>query len=80
MIPNQIFLTYFPDEVPPVFKDKTGRSICLRVGSNIVIGKIVDEYHLPALLGIWFRPEDLDLLLNLSRPRILLQSKYQCNG
>ena len=74
MIPNQNYLTYFPDEAPPAFKGKTGRSSCLRVGSNIVIDKIMEEYHLPELLKAWFKAEDLGLLLDLCSYTIICEN------
>ena len=74
MIPNQNYLTYFPDEAPPVFKDKTNRSSCLRVGSNIVIDKLIEDYRLPTLLSTWFKPEDLGLLLDLCSYTIICEN------
>ena len=74
MIPNQNYLTYFPDEALPTFKDKIGRSSCLRIGSNIVIDKIVEEYRLSELLGNWFKSEDLGLLLDLCAYTIICEN------
>lgn len=74
MIPNQNYLNYFPDEVPPVFKDNTGRSSCLRIGSNIVIDKIIEDCRLPELLENWFKPEDLGLLLDLCSYTIICEN------
>ena len=74
MIPNQNYLTYFPDEVPPVFKESSGHSSCLRIGSNIVIDKIIEDYKLPDLLGKWFKNENLGLLLDLCSYTIICEN------
>ena len=57
-----------------MFKDKTGRSSCLRIGSKIVIDKIVEEYRLSELLGNWFKSEDLGLLLVLCAYTIICEN------
>ena len=74
MFPNQNYLVYFPDEAPPVFKDDAKRSSCLRIGSNIVIDKIIAGYRFPELLGNWFKSEDLGLLLDLCSYTIICES------
>ena len=74
MIPNQNYLTYFPDEAPPLFKDNAGRSSCLRIGSNIVIDKIIEECRLAEYLGKWFKTEDLGLLLDLCSYTIICEN------
>lgn len=74
MVPNQNYLTYFPDEAPPVFKSDSKRSSCLRIGSNIVIDRIIEELHLQELLGKWFKAEDLGLLLDLCSYTIICEN------
>ena len=49
MHPNSNYLRYFPDESLPEFSD-TCRSSCLKVGTYVVISKILQEYHLPSIL------------------------------
>ena len=74
MIPNHNYLTYFPDEAPPLFKDNARRSSCLRIGSNIVIDKIIEESRLAEYLGKWFKSEDLGLLLDLCSYTIICEN------
>lgn len=66
MQPNQNFLKYFPDADFPEEKNRTTRSSCLRVGSFIVIRKILKEYGIPEMLGEYFNKKDLELLLDLA--------------
>ena len=74
MIPNHNYLTYFPDEVPPIYKGNEERSSCLRIGSNIVIDKIIEECKLPDFLGDWFKGENLSLLLDLCSYTIICEN------
>lgn len=46
MIPNNIYLMYFLEEALPETKAASARSSCLRIGSYLVIRKIIAEYHL----------------------------------
>ena len=74
MYPNQNYLTYFPDEEAPTFKSSEARSACLRVGTNIVIDKIFDEYKLRDYLGAQFKEEALSLLLDLVSYTIICEN------
>ena len=65
MVPNQNFLTYFPDAELPDEKFNTSRSSCLRIGAYIVIKKILDEYKIPDILGNYFSSKDVGLFLDL---------------
>ncbi|MCR5120790.1 MAG: transposase [Lachnospiraceae bacterium] len=65
MVPNQNFLTYFPEIELPDEKFNSNRSSCLRIGTYIIIQKILDEYKLPQLLGEQFEEKDLGLFLDL---------------
>lgn len=51
MQPNENYLKYFPDEDIPETVDRTMRSSCLRIGSWLVIRKIIEEYKLTDILG-----------------------------
>lgn len=52
MFPNPNYLKFFPDESLPEYSDSS-RSSCLKVGSYVVIEKIIHEYHLqPTLKSI----------------------------
>lgn len=65
MIPNQSFLTYFPETELPEEKFNSNRSSCLRIGAYIVIQKILEEYKLQELLERQFDDKDLGLFLDL---------------
>ena len=43
MVPNDKFLTYFPETELPEDKFNASRSSCLRIGAYIIIQKILDE-------------------------------------
>lgn len=47
MVPNQNFLTYFPEVELPDEKFNSNRSSCLRIGAYLIIQKILDEYKIP---------------------------------
>jgi len=46
MSPNPNYLKYFPDAELPMASLPADRSSCLRIGSNLVIRKIIKEYKL----------------------------------
>ena len=71
MIPNEKFEIYFPDVAEPEKLLYAYRSCCLRIGANIVIRKIMQEYGLPALLGKRFGRKDAGLFLDLVSYRIV---------
>ncbi len=66
MQPNQNFLKYFPDAELPEEKDRTARSSCLRIGTWLVIRKVINDYNLTDLLGEYFSPRDVGLILDLA--------------
>ena len=63
MIPNENFLRYFPDTELPEEKERTSRSSCLRVGTWMVIRKIIRDYRLEEILSEYMTEKDLKLLL-----------------
>ena len=65
MQPNENFLKYFPDTILPEEKDRAQRSCALRAGTWIVIRKIVNDYHLPEILGRYLSAKDVGLFLDL---------------
>ena len=66
MVPNQNFLTYFPEVDLPELKYNPDRSSCLKIGAHLVIRKMFDEYNLPELLGKYFDERELGLFLDLA--------------
>lgn len=65
MIPNDKFLTFFPETELPEEKFNANRSSCLRIGSYIIVQKMLDEYKLPEYLAPYFNDKDLGLFLDL---------------
>lgn len=65
MIPNNKYLIYFPDAALPEAKAASSRSSCLRIGSYLVIRKIIAEYHLDEMLKDIIGDES-DLFLDLA--------------
>ena len=51
MYPNTNFLKFFPTEELPETKGIAYRSGCLRVGTYLVLRKIISEYHLDEMIG-----------------------------
>lgn len=64
MFPNEKFQTYFPDAVIPDELPFAYRSCCLKIGSCIIIQKVLDEYKLVPMLRKRFG-EDTGLMLDL---------------
>lgn len=64
--PNQTFLTYFPTVELPFSTERSKRSSCLRTGAYIVIQKIIRDYKLEEILGMYFNERDLGLFLDLA--------------
>ena len=51
MYPNTNFLKFFPSEELPETKAEAYRSGCLRVGTYLVLRRIISEYHLDEMIG-----------------------------
>ena len=66
MQPNENFLKYFPETELPEEKDRSSRSCALRIGTWIVIRKIVEDYKLSEILGMYLPAKDVGLLLDLA--------------
>ena len=64
--PNQTFLTYFPTAELPISDERSKRSSCLRAGAFIVMRKIIQDYKLDEILGMYFNERDLGLFLDLA--------------
>ncbi len=64
--PNQTFLTYFPMAELPISDERSKRSSCLRAGAFIVMRKIIQDYKLDEILGMYFNERDLGLFLDLA--------------
>lgn len=71
MQPNENFLRFFPEVELPDERDRTSRSCGLRIGTWIVIRKIVNDYKLPELLGRYLPGKDIGLFLDLAAYSII---------
>lgn len=74
MVPNQNFLTYFPEVELPEEKFHSERSSCLKIGTYLIIQKILDEYKIPELLERQFDGKDLGLFLDLMAYSIICEN------
>ena len=77
MIPNENYLKYFPDEDLPEINERTKRSSCLRIGTWLVIRKIIEEYKFTEILGKYISRKDLGLVLDLAAYSILEKKKLE---
>ena len=55
MYPNEKYMSYFSDEKLPEYDEKSKRSCCLRIGSFLVIRKIIKDYGIDKILGDIFQ-------------------------
>lgn len=53
MFPNEKFQMFFPDVIIPEELPFAYRSCCLKIGSCVIISKVIDEYHLRPMIGKW---------------------------
>jgi len=74
MIPNENFLRYFSDIELPEIRRNSMRSSCLRVGTYLVLRKIINECNLPAILGKYFDTKGLGLFLDFAAYSIVCES------
>lgn len=74
MVPNENYLKYFPDEDLPEINKRTKRSSCLRIGTWLVIRKIMEEYRFTEILEKYIRPKDLGLVLDLAAYSIISEN------
>ena len=65
MFPNEKFRLYFPDIELPEELPFAYRSCCLRIGSYVIIQKVMQEYNLPAMLEKRLGKKDAGLFLDL---------------
>ena len=71
MQPNENFLRFFPEVELPEERDRPSRNCGLRIGTWIVIRKIVNDYKLPELLGRYLSGKDVGLFLDLAAHSII---------
>ena len=73
MYPNTNFLKFFPAEELPETKGEAYRSGCLRVGTYLVLRRIISEYHLDEMLGDIIG-KDSGLFLDLAAYSIITEN------
>lgn len=71
MQPNENFKKFFPDTEFPEERDRTSRSCGLRIGTWVVIRKIVKDYKLDEMLGRFLPAKDVGLFLDLAAYSII---------
>lgn len=51
MFPNTNYIRFFPEAELPEEKEDASRSGCLRIGTWLILRRIISEYHLDEILG-----------------------------
>ena len=51
MYPNGNYIKFFPDAELPEEAEESNRSGCLRIGTFLILRRIIAEYHLDEILG-----------------------------
>ncbi len=75
MYPNTNFLKFFPDIELPEEKDiMVNRSSCLRMGTHLVLRRIIAEYRLEEMLA-WILGKDSELFLDLAIYMIITENR-----
>ena len=73
MQPNENFLKFCPDAELPDEKDRSLRSCGLRIGTWVVIRKIVNDYKLRDILERYISDKDTGILLDLAAYSIIAE-------
>lgn len=73
MIPNDKYMIFFPEAALPEAKAASSRSACLRVGTYMVIRKIIAEFGLDTMLKEVLGGEE-DLFLDLATYSIIAEN------
>lgn len=73
MIPNENFLKYFGDVELPEIKNGVDRSSCLKIGTFLVIRKVMEEYNLPHMITKYIGVKDAGLFLDLATYSIITE-------
>lgn len=66
MLPNETFVKYFGGQEMPEQKAGQTRSSCLRIGTFLVIQKILNGYKLPEILEKYLGKKETGLFLDLA--------------
>ena len=79
MFPNEKFQIYFPDAQIPEELPFAYRSCCLKLGSCVIIRKVLDEYKLTPMLRKRFG-DDTGLILDLVSYLIVEEQKRRAEA
>ena len=71
MVPNENYMKYFGDLEQPEERGSTRRSSCVRIGSFLVIRKILESYGLPAIIRKYFGERESGLVEDLAAYSII---------
>lgn len=74
MQPNENYLKYFPEEALPEENERATRSSCLRIGTFLVLQKLVQECGIEEILKNYFSEKDRGLFLDLAAYSIIEES------
>lgn len=74
MQPNQNYLKFFPEVELPEEKDRSLRSSCLRVGTYIVLQKLIRESGIPDMLSRDFSKKDVGLFVDMAAYSIITEN------
>ena len=75
MFPNPNFMKYFPDAELPTDEGRTDRSSCLRIGTHLIIEKIIADTLLDRILeGIYLDERGAGLFLDLAAYSIITEN------
>ena len=58
MVPNENYMKYFGDLGQPEERENARRSSCIRIGTFLVIRKVLEDYGLPAMISKHFGEKD----------------------
>lgn len=64
MYPNEMYQQHFPNAVMPEERPSAYRSCCLRIGSYVIVKRVIEEYGLYSVLRKYLN-EDTGLFLDL---------------
>lgn len=74
MVPNENYMKYFGDLGQPEERAGTCRSSCIRIGTFLVIRKILEDYGLPVVIGKYFGMKDSGLVADLASYSIISEN------
>lgn len=74
MTPNENFLKYFPDAVPPEELERENRSPYLNIGAYVVLRKLIKDSKILDILQEYMGDKDAGLLLDLACYSIIAEN------